>query len=37
MGHIHTPRLAGFDPDFERKVVAQIEDMLIAAVEAASE
>ena len=37
MGHIHTPRLEGFDPEFERKVVAQIEDMLIAAVEAASE
>jgi pyrrolidone-carboxylate peptidase len=35
MGHIHTPRLEGFDPDFERKVVTQIEAMLIAAVEAA--
>jgi pyrrolidone-carboxylate peptidase len=34
MGHLHTPRLAGFDPEFERKVVAQIESMLIAAVEA---
>jgi hypothetical protein len=34
MGHVHTPRLSGFDPVFERKVVAQIEAMLIAAVEA---
>ena len=36
IGHIHTPRLAGFDPEFERKVVAQIEAMLIAAIEATS-
>ena len=34
MGHVHTPRLSGFDPVFERKVVAQIGAMLIAAVEA---
>ncbi len=34
MGHVHTPRLEGFDPAFERKIVAQIEAMLIAAVEA---
>lgn len=37
MGHIHTPRLTGFDPKFERQVVRQIEAMLIAAVEAISE
>lgn len=34
MGHVHTPRLSGFDPEFERKIVTQIEAMLIAAVEA---
>jgi hypothetical protein len=34
MGHIHTPRLAGFDPLLEAEIVAQIESMLIAAVEA---
>ena len=32
MGHIHTPRLAGFDPAFERRIVAQIEQMLLAAI-----
>ena len=37
MGHVHTPRLAGFDPEFERKVVAQIESMLAAAVAALPE
>lgn len=34
MGHVHTPRLSGFDPIFERKVVAQLEAILTAAVEA---
>ena len=37
MGHVHTPRLTGFDPEFERKIVTQIEAMLIAAVEALPE
>ena len=32
MGHIHTPRLSGFDPEFERRIVTQIEAMLTAAV-----
>ncbi len=34
MGHLHTPRLAGFDPELERSVVTQIEAMLVAALEA---
>ena len=34
MGHIHTPRLEGFDPEFEAKVVGQIEAMLVAALDA---
>ncbi len=34
MGHIHTPRLEGYDPEFEGRVVAQIEALLVAAVEA---
>ncbi len=33
MGHIHTPRLEGFDPAFEAKIVTQIEALLAAAVE----
>ncbi len=34
MGHIHTPRLDGFNPAFEAQVVAQIEAMLVAALDA---
>lgn len=34
MGHIHTPRLVGFDPKFERAVLLQIEALVVAAVEA---
>ena len=37
MGHIHTPRLEGFDPEFERQVVGQIEALLVSAVEALPE
>jgi pyrrolidone-carboxylate peptidase len=36
MGHIHTPRLEGFDPGFEARVLEQLEALLIAAVEAAT-
>lgn len=34
MGHIHTPRLQGFDPVFEAEVLSQIEAMLLAALAA---
>jgi hypothetical protein len=34
MGHLHTPRLEGFDPAFEARVLDQIEALLIAALEA---
>jgi hypothetical protein len=34
IGHIHTPRIEGFDADMEMQVVEQLRRMLIAAVEA---
>jgi pyrrolidone-carboxylate peptidase len=34
IGHIHTPRIEGFDSDMEMQVVEQLRRMLIAAVEA---
>ncbi len=33
MGHLHTPRVQGFDVDLERKILAQIERILVAAIE----
>ncbi|CAM3771763.1 hypothetical protein [Parendozoicomonas haliclonae] len=34
-GHIHTPRVEGYDEETERKIVMQIRDMIIAAAGAA--
>ena len=34
IGHIHTPRIQGFDADMEMQVVGQLRQILIAAVEA---
>lgn len=34
MGHLHTPRVEGFDADLEERIVNQIEQILIAAIEA---
>ena len=31
MGHVHTPRLEGYDPAFEWRVVEQIRAMIVAA------
>lgn len=34
MGHLHTPRVEGFDADLEQQILTQIERILIAAIEA---
>ena len=35
VGHLHTPRVDGYDADAERAMVAQIRDLVAAAVAAA--
>ncbi|MEM8768682.1 MAG: hypothetical protein AAGE43_14630 [Pseudomonadota bacterium] len=34
LGHLHTPRIAGFDREAELAIVAQIRDLLVAGLEA---